>query len=98
MKELDATPVQFGFSASPLVYDGAFVVHVGGKQATLVAFEPRDGRIRWKSAPAEPSYASPMLVRVDGEDQLIQITRDALLGVRPKTVRRAGAFRCLSWG
>ena len=84
VKELDATPVQFGFSASPLAYDGAFVVHVGGKQATLVAFEPRDGRIRWKSAPAEPSYASPMLVRVDGEDQLIQVTRNALLGVAAK--------------
>jgi outer membrane protein assembly factor BamB len=84
VKELEATPVQFGFSASPLLYDGAFIVHVGGKQATLIAFEPRDGKIRWKSAPAEPSYASPMLVRVDGEDQLIQLTRDSLLGVAAK--------------
>jgi outer membrane protein assembly factor BamB len=84
VKELDAIPVQFGFAASPLAHDGAFVVHVGGKQATLVAFEPRDGKVRWKSAPAEPSYASPMLVRVDGEAQLIQVTRDALLGVAAK--------------
>ena len=84
VKEFAATPVQFGFSASPLAYDGAFVVHVGGKQATLIAFEPRDGKVRWKSAPAEPSYASPMLVRVEAEDQLVQLTRDALLGVAAK--------------
>ncbi|WP_395090449.1 PQQ-binding-like beta-propeller repeat protein [Armatimonas sp.] len=80
----EATPVQFGFSASPLLSGGAFVVHVGGKQASLIAFEPRDGNVRWKSAPAEPSYASSMPVRVDGEDQLIQLTRDALLGVAAK--------------
>lgn len=81
VKAFEATPVQFGFSASPLVHNGAFVVHVGGKQAALIAFDPRDGHVRWKSAPAEPSYASPMLVRVEGEEQLVQLTRDALLGV-----------------
>lgn len=81
VKAFEATPVQFGFSASPIVSGGAFIVHVGGKQGALVAFEPRDGRVRWKSAPAEPSYATPVLVKVEGEDQLVQVTRDAIVGV-----------------
>jgi outer membrane protein assembly factor BamB len=84
VKDFEATPVQFGFSSSPLFHGGAFVVHVGGSQANLIAFEPVSGKVRWKSAPAAPCYSSPVLIRVEGEEQLIQLTRDALLGVAAK--------------
>ncbi len=81
VKEFKATPVQFGFSASPLIYQGAFIVHVGGKQTALIALRPENGAILWKSEAAEPSYASPVLMRVGKEDQIVQVTRDFLLGI-----------------
>lgn len=81
VSEFEATPVQFGFSSSPLVYQDKFIVHVGGKQTSLVAFSALTGRIAWRSAPAEPSYASPALIKVAGEMQVVQITRDAIQGV-----------------
>jgi len=83
VKEFDATPVQFGFSASPLVHNGNFVVHVGGKQAALAAFRAGDGTVAWKSGPGEPSYATPVLARLAGEEQIVQVTRDAILAVVP---------------
>ncbi len=94
VKAFGATPVQFGFSASPMLSEGAFLVHVGGKQATLIAFEPRDGCVRWSSAPAEPSYATPVLVRVEGEDQLVQVTRDTIVSVAAKDGAPRWSSRC----
>lgn len=81
VKDFEATPVQFGFSASPLVVGSAFVVHVGGKQAAVVAFDAATGKVLWKSGPAEPSYASPVLVPGDGGGTIVQVTRDAVLGL-----------------
>jgi len=81
VKDFDATPVQFGFAASPLVAGGLFVVHVGGKQAAVMAFRPGDGSVAWKSRPAEPAYASPVLMRCGDIDVVVQVTRDHVVGV-----------------
>ncbi|MBX9628431.1 MAG: PQQ-like beta-propeller repeat protein [Gemmataceae bacterium] len=78
--EYDATPVQFGFAASPVAYKDVVLLHVGGKQAAVMAFDPKDGAVRWKSAPAEPAYATPVVAAFGGEDQVVQVTRDTLYG------------------
>ncbi len=80
VKEFGATPVQFGFSSSPIAYKGAFVVHVGGKQSSLIAFQAETGAVLWKAQPNEPSYATPVLFRVGEEEQIVQMTRDAIFG------------------
>jgi outer membrane protein assembly factor BamB len=77
--DFDATPVQFGFSASPLPLGDRFVVHVGGAKAGVVAFAAADGTVAWQSKPAAPAYASPVLAG----DTLVQVTRDAVLGLSP---------------
>ena len=84
VKDFGATPVQFGFAASPLVAAGRFVVHVGGAQAAAIAFDPADGAVVWKSKPAEPSYSSPVLMPSDRGDVVVQMTRDAVLGFDAK--------------
>ncbi len=83
--EFGATPVQFGFSASPLIYRDQFIVHVGGKKATLIAFKADTGEAVWQSAPAEPSYASPVVITIGNEDQIVQVTRDAVVSVAAKS-------------
>ena len=78
--DFGATPVQFGFSASPVAYKDVVLLHVGGKQAAVMAFDPKDGSVRWKSEPAEPSYATPVVAAFGGEDHVVQVTRDAVYG------------------
>ena len=78
--DLGATPVQFGFAASPVAYQDVVLLHVGGKAGAVVAFDPKDGAVRWKSAPAEPAYATPVVATIGGEDQVVQVTRDAVYG------------------
>ena len=87
VRDFDATPVQFGFSASPLVYEGSFVVHVGGKKAAVVALNPADGKVLWTSKPAEPSYSSPVVMTGAGADVIVQVTRDEVLGLSAKDGR-----------
>ncbi len=78
--DFGAKPVQFGFAASPLVAGGRFVVHAGGAQAAVIAFNSADGAVVWKSKPAEPSYSSPVLMPSDRGDVVVQMTRDAVFG------------------
>ncbi len=74
-----ATPVQFGFAASPIVRAGKLIVHVGGKHA-VIAFDPGTGKALWKSAAAEPGYATPVVMTWDKRAVIVQLTRDALFG------------------
>lgn len=85
VKDLGAKPVQFGFASSPLIYHDSFIVHVGGAQAVLIRVEAGTGKVLWKSEPGEPSYASPILALMQDEQHLVQVTRDAILGIHPET-------------
>lgn len=80
VKDYAATPVQFGFSGSPVLAGGKLLVAAGGKQTALLAFDPADGGVKWKSAAAEPGYATPVVAKLAGEEQVVLLTRDALVG------------------
>lgn len=85
VKDLGATPVQFGFASSPLIYQNDFIVHVGGSQTTLIRLDALNGQVKWKAEPGQPSYASPTLADLAGQVQFVQVTRDAILGIDPST-------------
>lgn len=80
VKDHAATPVQFGFSGSPVLSGGKLLVAAAGKQAGVIAFDQADGKVLWKSAPAEPAYATPVAAKLGGEEQVIHLTRDAVFG------------------
>ena len=82
VKDHGAVPVQYGFSSSPLVLGENVIVHAGGKHA-LIAFRLTDGKVIWRSEPAESGYATPILMTWKGTSYLVQLTRDHLLGIRP---------------
>jgi outer membrane protein assembly factor BamB len=82
--DFGATPVQFGFAASPIVVDGRLIVHVGGRHA-VIALDPSMGKVLWKSEAGEPSYATPTIVTLFGNSQIVQLTRDRLLGLEIRT-------------
>ena len=79
--EFEAVPVQFGFSASPIVHEGALIVLTGGKKGGLVAMDFETGRTRWHVSCEEASYATPVVLKVDDSKQLVFVTRLDVIGV-----------------
>jgi len=74
----------YGYSNSPIAYDGGILVLVGGERYGVVSLDPGTGKPRWKSKPYDVSYAAPVLINVDGQDQLVFFSPEEVLGVSPK--------------
>ncbi len=74
---------EFGYSASPITYKGNVIVLVGGEKNGVIALSPADGSVRWKSKPYDVSYASPIIINVDGQDQLVFFSSTEIIGLDP---------------
>lgn len=81
VKDFDATPVQFGFSASPIIYQNKVIVQACGPESGLIAFDKSTGKVHWKSPPAKFSYATPVIIQYEKEDFLVLVGGDAVEGI-----------------
>jgi outer membrane protein assembly factor BamB len=84
-KKYDGQGTDFGFACSPTVVDGKVVVPVGGRGASLVALDARDGSLVWKSGDDPASYTPAMPIALAGEQQIVGYLENALVGVGLKT-------------
>ena len=82
-KEYGATPRVSGHSSSPLVYQDKLIVQVGGKGSAVVALDLKDGQQIWSSQDFTVSYASPLLIQVDGQDQVVLFLARQAVGIDP---------------
>jgi len=90
---------QWAVVQHPLIYGALVVVAPQAPQAGVVAYDKLTGDVKWKSAPLSgtPSYVSPSIAKIGGEDHLVMITasmgrgrnaRDgSVTGVDPHTGR-----------
>jgi outer membrane protein assembly factor BamB len=80
---------RFFTAMSPLVVDDLVVVHLGGKDAGLLAAVAlATGAVKWQWNGEGPAYASPALLTVDGTDQLVVQTEQSLSGFAVRNGRR----------
>lgn len=69
-------------AASPLVVDGMCVALLGGKNSgALIAYDLMDGGELWRWEGDPPAYASPALMRVEGEWLVVALTDQNLVGI-----------------
>jgi outer membrane protein assembly factor BamB len=57
---------------------------VGGKGQAVMAFDRRTGAVAWKNHSFPPAPSSPILIDVDGQDQLVFFHGDGVAGVDPR--------------
>jgi RNA polymerase sigma factor (sigma-70 family) len=76
--------------SSPLVADGLCIVHVAAaKNGGLTAFHIRTGEVKWRySEGPSPMSASPILVDLAGERQVVSYYHGNLLGVSVATGKK----------
>ncbi len=82
--------VHQGYGSSPRVYRELVIVSADNKGGgALVALNRKSGEMKWKiERPKLPNYASPVVVRADGKDQLIFTGCDLVTSIEPLTGKK----------
>ncbi len=82
----DSKPLMFGISESPLVIDNMVIVSPGGKKASLVAFNIKDGKVVWEAEPLnqEPQYVNPLLIEYAGKKMIVTVMGKNIFAVNAK--------------
>jgi outer membrane protein assembly factor BamB len=82
-REHGGTRLDYGYSSSPLLYRDTVIVPCGGSKKALMALRPKDGSIAWSAIDYPNVYSSPLVIRVGGLEQLVQLMDGAVVGANP---------------
>lgn len=86
VKEFGASVPGRGYSASPTHYADTVIVQVGGDDTegqAMMAFEAGTGSLAWKAGSFKTTHSSPYLINFEGEDQLVMLFSENLVGMNP---------------
>jgi outer membrane protein assembly factor BamB len=75
----------FGAAGSPLIEGGRVIANVGGKNAGIVAFDAKSGKVVWTATSHAASYSSGVAATILGRRYGVFLTRDGLVGLDPAT-------------
>lgn len=75
--------LMYGYASSPIAFRDTVIVPVGGRGKAVVAFNQADGKVAWARNDFGNVYSSPVLINVDGLEQLAVLLDGALIGVNP---------------
>jgi outer membrane protein assembly factor BamB len=87
IKDFGAESPGRGYACSPLLYNGTIIVSMGGRGQTLAAFNEKTGALAWKAGDYQTSPASPILIDVDGQTQLLYFGGEQIVGLDPANGR-----------
>jgi outer membrane protein assembly factor BamB len=73
-----------GYAPSPIRYEDNVILPVGGAGQAVVAFHRTTGAVAWKSQNFKLAPASPMLINLEGEDQLVVFGPQEVVGLNPR--------------
>ena len=87
-KDFGAKLPQWGFCGAPLIVDGRLIVAPGAPEASIVAMDPRTGKVLWRSPGAPPGYGSFISAALGGVRQIVGHDADSLGGWDPADGKR----------
>jgi outer membrane protein assembly factor BamB len=87
VKEFNAPLTARGYSGSPLLYNGTIIVTMGGPNQAVAAFDQASGKLLWKNGYFVWAPASPILIDVDKQPQLVVFGGDIVTGMDPTNGR-----------
>ncbi|HEV3144404.1 MAG TPA: PQQ-binding-like beta-propeller repeat protein [Gemmataceae bacterium] len=89
-KDFGGQPGMWAYAESPFVDGDVLVCTPGGKDATIVCLNKKNGAVIWKCAVPDgdaAAYASIVIVEIGGQKQYVQFLSKGLVGVDAKTGR-----------
>jgi outer membrane protein assembly factor BamB len=85
MRRFEVPKGFFGAAGSPLVENGKVLANIGGRNAGIVAFDAKTGKVLWAMTNDGASYSSAIGATIAGRRSAIFLTRNSLLGLDPAT-------------
>jgi outer membrane protein assembly factor BamB len=79
--------VKSGHASSPIAYKDTVITMAGGPGQSLMAFRQSDGTLIWKNGDYLISGATPLLITMNGRDQLVVFAGSHMTGVDPNNGR-----------
>ena len=83
VEEYGATRPRWGYSSSALAHKSNIIVPVGGDGHGVMAFDRETGSVVWSRHDFANAYCSPMLIDVDGQEQLVMLMAPVVAGLDP---------------
>ena len=75
--------LMYGYASSPIAFRDTVIVPVGGAGKALMAFQQADGKVAWSRNDFGNVYSSPVLINVEGLEQLAVLMDGAMIAVNP---------------
>ena len=72
-----------GYSVSPIAYKNTIIVKLGGHNHAVAALSPKDGSLIWARLNYENAPSTPIIINVDGQDQLVTSFSGEVAGMNP---------------
>ena len=86
---IDTSKLFYGTAPSPLLVNGRLVVEVGSDVhgGQILGLNPATGATEWEWHGVGPGYASPLVVDINGQQQIVTLTESSLIGIDGKNGR-----------
>jgi outer membrane protein assembly factor BamB len=92
LQKFGGSNITWGLSESPLVLQDRIIVNAGGRGASVVALNRKDGSVLWQTGDAEPGYSSAILHEFEGVPQAIVFTAQGGLAVDVRNGKRLWSY------
>lgn len=75
--------LMYGYASSAIAYRDTVIAPVGARGKSVMAFKQADGTVAWAANDFGNVYSSPLLITVDGLEQLVLMMDGFVIGMNP---------------
>lgn len=86
-QDFQATELERGIAATPVVESGQMIIPLGGVGSGIVSLSLDNGKTLWGNTNFKAAYASPTVGELGGQRQVVALMHDVLCGLEPETGR-----------
>ena len=79
----NGTRLMYGYSSSPVAFRDLIIVPAGGRGKSVMAFRQADGNVAWARHDFPNAYSTPLLIDVDGLEQVALVMDGSVIGLNP---------------
>ncbi|MEX2302454.1 MAG: PQQ-binding-like beta-propeller repeat protein [Bryobacterales bacterium] len=84
-EEFGGTRMDFGYSSHALPYKGNLIVMAGGEGKAMLSLKQANGEVVWAKQSFKNAHSAPVLIDVDGQQQVAAVAADRIVGINPDT-------------